>query len=284
MKSRALLLTTAIIWGFAFVAQRKGMEFVPPFTFNAVRFAIGCLALLPVMVLNRETILTPLNRKTIFLGGAATGLILFIASSLQQVGVVYTTAGKTGFITGLYVILVPILGLALGHRTGWWTWLGAIAGVIGLYLLTVTETLAIEYGDLLVLIGAFFWTVHVHLITYFSSRIGAVRLSFLQFAMCALASFFAAILFETIRLNDIVDGALPILYTGIFSIGIAYTLQAIGQKQTPPSQAAIILSLETVFAVMGGWLLLNEILPWRGLVGCVLMFVGMIVSQLDHKM
>jgi drug/metabolite transporter (DMT)-like permease len=283
MKSRALLLITAIIWGFAFVAQRKGMEFVPPFTFNAVRFAIGCLSLIPVWLWNRKATSTTANRKTILLSGVAAGLVLFIATSLQQIGVVYTAAGKAGFITALYILLVPLMGLALGHRTGAWTWLGAMIGISGLYLLTVTEALTIEYGDLLVLIGAFFWAAHVHLVNKYSALVGAIRFSLMQFAICAFASLVAALLFETLRIDGLIDGAVPILYTGIFSVGVAYTFQVIGQRETPPSQAAIILSLETVFAVLGGWLLLSETLPLRGWIGCALMLMGMIVSQLDSK-
>lgn len=283
MKSRVLLLTTAIIWGLAFVAQRKGMEFVQPFTFNAVRFAIGCLSLVPVALWNRETAGVGADKKTILLGGVSTGLILFLGSSLQQVGMVYTTAGKAAFITGLYIILVPLMGLLIGHRTGGWTWLGAIAGVIGLYLLTVTDAQTIEYGDLLVMIGAFFWAMHVHLINKFSSRIGAIRLSRIQFFVCAIASLVVAFMFEWIHMDGLVNGAIPILYTGVLSVGVAYTLQAVGQKRTPPSQAAIILSLETVFAVLGGWLLLSETLQVKELIGCVLMLGGMIVSQFDRK-
>jgi drug/metabolite transporter (DMT)-like permease len=283
LKSRIILLITAIIWGFAFVAQRKGMESVPPFTFNAVRFLIGCLSLLPIVLLNRKVARVTTNRKTIWLGGIAAGTVLFIASSLQQIGVVSTTAGKAGFITGLYVIIVPILGLTLRHRTGIWTWLGALAGVVGLFLLSVTEALTIEYGDLLVLIGALFWAIHVHIIAKFSSPIGALRLSLVQFAICAAASFVTAISFETIRVDGLLDGALPILYTGVLSVSVAYTLQIVGQRDTPPSQAVTILNLESVFAVLGGWLLLSETLPLRGVIGCAVIFVGMLVSQLDGK-
>jgi len=283
LKSRVLLLIAAIIWGFAFVAQRQGMEFVQPFTFNAVRFLIGGVSLIPFAFVTRNASRATANRRTIWLGGIAAGALLFIASSLQQIGIVYTTAGKAGFITGLYVILVPILGLALRQRTGAWTWLGALAGVIGLYLLTVTAALTIEYGDLLVLIGALFFALHVLIIARFAAPIGAVRLALFQFLVCAALSFGAAIALETIRATDLVAGALPILYAGVLSVGVAYTLQVIGQRETPPSQAAIILSLETVFAVIGGALLLSETLPLRGVIGCALMFVGMIVSQLDLK-
>jgi len=282
LRSRLVLLCAAIIWGLAFVAQRRGMEFVQPFTFNAVRFALGSVSLLPFVFLNRHAP-RAVSRRTMWWGGLACGTFLFIAGSLQQIGIVYTTAGKAGFITGLYVILVPILGLALGQRTGAWTWLGATSGVVGLYLLSVTEAYTIEYGDLLVLVGAFFWAIHVHLIARLAAPIGALRLALLQFIVCALLSFLAALAFETIRAQDVLDAALPIAYTGILSVGVAYTFQALGQRETPPAQAAIILSLETVFAALGGWLILSETLPLRGVIGCALMFVGMIVSQLDDS-
>lgn len=280
MKSRALLLTTAIIWGLAFVAQRDGMQYVQPFTFNGVRFALGFLVLIPFGIFNRnEPIKT--NRRMLVLGGLATSIVLFIAASLQQIGVAYTTAGKAGFITGLYVILVPIVGIVLKHRIGWLTWLSALVGVVGLYLLTVTESFTIEYGDFIVLLGAFFWTAHVHMIAHFASRIGAIRLSLIQIAICSLLSLGTAFAFETVRIDNLLAGAIPILYAGVMSVGIAYTFQVIGQQGTPPTQAALILCLETVFAVLGGWWLLGETLPLRGLMGCGLMFVGMVVSQFD---
>lgn len=282
LKSESLLLLAAIIWGFAFVAQREGMAYIGPLAFNAIRFTLGTLSLIPIALATRAHMPAP-SRKTLALGSGLTGVVLFIAASLQQIGVVYTTAGKAGFITGLYVILVPILGLGLKHRTGRWTWLGAVGAVIGLYLLTVTESFTIEQGDRWVMFGAFFWAIHVHLLSEFAPRIGAIRLALIQFAICSLLSFGAALLFETIRLADVVSAAVPILYTGILSVGVAYTLQVVGQTGAPPAQAAIILSLETVFAVAGGWLILSERLALRGLVGCALMFAGMIVSQLDPK-
>ncbi len=285
MKSRLALLLAAIIWGFGFVAQRQGMEYIAPFPFNAARFALGGLALLPVVVALRGSALAlgrGAARRTLGLGGATTGVVLFVAASLQQIGIVHTTAGKAGFITGLYVIIVPILGLLLGQRTGLVTWAGAVSAVIGLYLLTVTETLSVAPGDLIVLVGAFFWAVHLLLVDKFSSRIGALRLALIQFAVCAALSWVAAMLYETIQSEAIVRAASPILYTGVLSVSIAYTFQVVGQRATPPTPSAIILSLETVFAVLGGWLVLGETLSPRGILGCVLMFVGMILSQFDR--
>lgn len=280
MKSRAILLTTAIIWGLAFVAQRDGMQYVQPFTFNGVRFALGFLTLIPFGLIQRgEPIKT--DRRMLALGGLATGLVLFIGSTLQQFGVAHTTAGKAGFITGLYVILVPIVGVALRHRIGWLSWLSALVGLVGLYLLTVNETFTIECGDLLVLAGAFFWAAHVHLIAYFSSRIDAIRLALMQIALCAIVSLGAAFAFETVHVANLIAGAIPILYAGVLSVGLAYTLQVLGQRGTPPTQAALIMCLEAVFAVLGGWLILGESLPPRGIIGCGLMFAGMVAAQFD---
>ncbi len=282
LKAELALLLAAFIWGFAFVAQREGMAFIGPLAFNAIRFAFGALSLIPIALITRAG-LPATNGKTLLIGGGVTGVILFIAASLQQIGVVYTTAGKAGFITGLYVILVPLMGLAVRQRVGRWTWLGAVCALIGLYCLTVTEAFTIAPGDLWVMAGAFFWAVHVHLIAQFAPRVGALRLALIQFAICSVLSFGAAFAFEPMRPSEVVNAALPILYAGVLSVGVAYTLQVVGQTDAPPAQAAIILSLETVFAVWGGWLLLGETLPPRGLLGCALMFAGMIVAQLDPR-
>jgi drug/metabolite transporter (DMT)-like permease len=243
IKSDALLLTTAIIWGFAFVAQRVGMDYVGPFTFNGIRFAIGSLSLLP--------------------------LALFSGASLQQIGLVYTTAGKAGFITGLYVIIVPLLGLFWRQQPKIGTWIGAVLAAIGLYFLSVTEEFTIELGDLLVLIGAFFWAAHVLIIGWLSPRINPVKLAFSQYVACSVLSLITACLIEDITMLSIFQAAIPILYGGLLSVGIAYTLQVIAQRDAHPAHAAILLSLEAVFAAIGGWLILGEIISARGLFGCV---------------
>ena len=285
-KSDALLLTTAIIWGFAFVAQRVGMDYVGPFTFNGIRFAVGSLSLLPLLLMSREqpaatkNILPPPGLKTIFLGGSALGLALFSGASLQQVGLVYTTAGKAGFITGLYVIIVPILGLFWRQQPSLGTWIGAILAAIGLYFLSVTEQFTIELGDLLVLIGAFFWAAHVLIISWLSPRINPIKLAFSQYVACSILSLITATIVEVITFNSIIAAAIPILYGGLLSVGVAYTLQVVAQRNAHPAHAAILLSLEAVFAAIGGWLILGEIISVRGLVGCGLMLAGMMLSQL----
>lgn len=285
-KSDALLLTTAIIWGFAFVAQRVGMDFVGPFTFNGIRFAVGSLSLLPLLLISRERpaaanhILPRPGLKTVLFGGGALGLALFTGASLQQIGLVYTTAGKAGFITGLYVIIVPILGLIWKQKPGIGTWIGAILAAIGLYLLSITEEFTIEPGDLLVLIGAFFWAAHVLIIGWLSPRINPIKLSFSQYVACSILSLAAACLTEAITWRSVFQAAIPILYGGLLSVGIAYTLQVVAQRDAHPAHASILLSLESVFAAIGGWLILGEIISARGLVGCGLMLLGMLLSQL----
>lgn len=283
LKAEVLLLLAAIIWGFAFVAQRVGMDHVGPFTYNGVRFVLGALSLLPLLWLGRRSALPigPGGWRPILGGGLLAGLILFAGASLQQVGIVYTTAGKAGFITGLYVVIVPLLGLLWGHRTPWSTWIGAALAVAGLYLLTLTDDLTLAEGDGLVLIGAFFWAGHVLVIGWLSGRhIEPVLLAGLQFIVCAVLSLAVAVATEPITLAGLWGGAMPILYGGLLSVGVAYTLQVVAQRDAPPAHAAIILSLETVFAALGGWLLLDEILSGRGLLGCMFMFAGMLLSQL----
>ncbi len=283
-QSNILLLTTAMIWGFSFVAQRKGMESLQPFTFNSIRFGLGAISLLPAILFFRSrqpaTNRYPVFSKLEFFGGFCLGGALFFGASLQQIGIVSTTAGKAGFITGLYVIIVPLLGLLWKQQTGWNIWFAAFLAAIGMFLLSATESFTISSGDLLVLCGALFWAIHVQLISWFSVRYDVLLLSLYQSFFCSLFSLLVAIRWETIALKNIIAASLPLFVTGVLSVGVGYTLQVIAQKNAPPAHAAIILSLESVFAVLGGWLFLNEILSLRGFAGCALMLAGMIISQL----
>ncbi len=281
-QANLLLLITAMIWGFAFVAQRQGMEHISPFTFNGIRFAIGSLSLLPVILFQRRRRkATPSPKMLPMLSGAlCLGIALFLGSSFQQFGIVSTTAGKAGFITGLYVILVPIICLFWKQKTILPTWVGALLAVMGMYLLSVTAEFSISRGDLLVLVSAFFWAIHVLLISWLSRKFDALLLSLYQFIFCAIFSLLAAVETEVITVAGIQAATQPILYTGIFSVGIAYTLQIIAQQKAHPAHASIILSLESVFAVIGGYLFLGELIPTRGLIGCSLMLAGMLLSQL----
>ncbi len=286
LKSDALLLLTSAIWGFAFVAQRVGMDYVGPFLFNGVRFALGSLVLLPLVLRNgihrRQGAgnLPRTETKTPVFGGALLGISIFAAASLQQVGLVYTTAGNAGFITGLYVVIVPILGLFWGQRPNAGTWIGALLAAIGLYFLSVSHGLTISYGDLLELIGAFLWAVQILIVGWLSPKADPLKLAFVEFSVCSFLSLVTAFIAEKIVLQSLVQAAIPILYGGVLSVGVAFTLQVVAQRNAHPAHAAIIFSLESVFAALGGWLLLNETIGLRGLTGCTLMLSGMLLSQL----
>ncbi len=278
-----MLLITAMIWGLAFVAQRVGMKYVGPFTFNGVRFLLGCLPLLPILLRNRvkRPPSIPFKSKTVILGSAVTGCILFLGASLQQIGIVYTTAGKAGFITGLYVVIVPMLGLLWHDRsTHAGMWMGAFLAAVGMYFLSVTRSFTVSWGDLLVFFSAFLWAGHVQLAGWFSPRIGATRLAVIQYIICGVLSLIAAFLTENVSLSGIYQATIPILYGGLLSVGVAYTLQLVAQKSAPAAHAAILMSLETVFAALGGWLVLGETLSMRALFGCALILSGMFASQL----
>jgi drug/metabolite transporter (DMT)-like permease len=282
MKNDLLLLLTAIIWGFAFVAQRAGMELLGPFTYNGVRFVLGALSLVPVLIIARKR--KPAAAKTgsikdLAVWGGSAGLILFAGASLQQIGIVHTTAGKAGFITGLYVVLVPLIGAGLGTQSGAARWTGAFFAAAGLYFLSVTEALSLGRGDFLVLLCAGFYAAHVLLLAKISPRFDPVELSIFQYSVCAVLSLIAAFAGERVETSTLLSAWLPIAYGGIFSVGIAYSLQVVAQKTAHPTHAAIILCLEGLFAAVGGYLLLGERFSSREFLGAFLMLGGMITSQ-----
>lgn len=279
------LLLVAAIWGLAFVAQRMGMDHLGPFSFNGARFLLGAVSLLPLLLIFRPN--TAAAPRAMLKGSMTAGIFLFLGASLQQVGLLWTSAGNAGFITGLYIIIVPIIGLFLGHMTRMNTWVGGLLAVMGLYFLTVTqdneEGFNINTGDLLVLGSAFFWAAHVVVIGKLASQLDNLRLAIIQFFICALLSFLIALIFEmgSLTLNNLLLAWQPIAYAGLLSVGVAYTLQVVAQRHAPASHAAIIMSLEAVFAVIGGWWLLNEAFSQRAMIGCGLMLLGMIISQLN---
>lgn len=301
LRADGMLLLTSIVWGFAFVAQRVGMEHVGPFAFNGIRFALGSLSLLPLIRImgrrSRQTVQTgePASdasgpgtsaqgryRRRLLVGSLAAGAVLFVAASLQQIGIQYTTAGKAGFLTGLYVVLVPITGIAFRHKTGLPTWLGAVLAAAGMYVLSAPDNLGrVNPGDVLVIVGAFFWTAHVLVIDHFSRRLEPVTLASAQFAWCALFSLVAAVVSEPLSFEAIRLAAAPILYGGLVSVGVGYTLQVVAQRDAPPAHASILMSLEGAFATIGGMLLLAEPLELRSIVGSLLMLTGMIATQWD---
>jgi drug/metabolite transporter (DMT)-like permease len=279
-----LLLLTSLIWGSAFVAQRVGMDYIGPFTYNAIRFFIGPFSLLPLILIRWKKI--PSEHKKIkpyLFYGLIAGSVVFAASTLQQIGIVYTTAGNAGFITGFYVVLVPILGYFLGQSIGWARWGAALLALGGLYFLSVTENFTMGKGDLLVLSSALFWALHIIVVAHASSRLDSLLFSFAQFFLCALLSLAGAFIFETPSWSGISLAAVPILYGGLFSVGVAYTLQVVAQKHVPPSHAVIILSMEGAFAALAGALLLSEVLTLRQVLGCLLMLSGMLLSQLVRR-
>ncbi len=276
-----LLLLASAIWGFSFVAQRVGMEHMGPFAFNGIRFILGGFVLLPFGVVAQKNAKaqSSAGRGQFALWGIATGLALFAGSSFQQMGMVYTQAGNAGFITGLYVILVPFLGIFLGQKNSLWFWIASLLAVFGMYLLCMPDGFSMNKGDFLVLLSAVAFAVHVLVIDHVTEIFHAVHVSIVQFFTCGLLSLLVSIFIESTVFSDIVKTAVPILYSGIMSVGVGYTLQTLGQKYVAAAAAAILLSAESVFALIGGILFLSEMIDVRGLIGCVFMFSGMILSQ-----
>lgn len=287
IKAVFILLLTAAIWGFAFVAQRVGMEHIGAFTYNGIRFTLGSASLLPIIYfsgkkLNDTEEKPQADLKTTIKSGIIAGCILFIAASLQQVGLIYTTAAKAGFITSLYIVLVPILGILLKQKTYPTTWIGAVTATVGLYFLSINEDFTIQLGDLLQLIGAFFWAIHIQVIDRFVKKVDAVKLSSAQFATCSVLSLIVAFITEEIVPGQIFLALVPILYGGLMSVGVAYTLQAIGQRHAKPAHAAIAMSMEAVFAAIGGMIILHETMSLRGFLGCALMMAGILITQTEN--
>jgi drug/metabolite transporter (DMT)-like permease len=280
IRSDGILLLTAIIWGFAFTAQRAGMEHIGPFFYSGVRFLLGLLVLLPFWRRNMRNTVQRKFSSYIF-PGLLAGVFLTLGVLFQQVGIVYTTAGKAGFITGLYVVLVPVFAIWIGRRTHLGGWIGALMAVIGLYLLSISGSFSMSRGDVYVLVSAVFWAIHVLVLAKFARDVPFIPLAVMQYAVCALVSFVIAGVTEPVSVSQLKDAIVPIIYGGAVSVGIAYTLQIVGQKEAHPTHAAIILSLEGVFAAVGGFLVLGERLSGREAIGCALMFVGMMVSQLN---
>ena len=289
--NNVLLLLTALIWGAAFVAQSVGMDYIGPFTFNCVRSILGGIVLIPLIyVLDKQKKrntskvekVEP-NKKTLAIGGICCGIFLMLGSSLQQIGIQYTTAGKAGFITALYILIVPILGMVVGKKAGIKVGIGVVIAVIGMYFLCMTSGFSIAKGDFYVLLGSIAFSFHILVIDHFSSKVDGVKMSSIQFFVCGILCSVPMILCEHPEMYSILQAWKPIAYAGIMSCGVGYTLQIIAQKNTDPTVASLLLSLESVFSVLAGWVILGEKLSPRELFGCVLVFVAVILAQLPEK-
>jgi len=283
-KNTIMLFSAAIIWGFAFVAQSAGMEYVGPFTFNAVRSIVGGLVLLPVAIYWGKGEEGTASKKELVKGGVLCGLILTCAMNLQQVGIVTTTVGKAGFLTALYIVIVPVLGLLFRKKCGLNVWIGVGCSLIGLYLLCMTgDSFHVATGDWYLLASALLFSVHILVIDHFAPKVNGVQLSCMQFLVAGVLSLGLMFFMETPTLPSLWEAKWSILYAGVLSSGVGYTLQILGQKNYNPTIAVLILSLESSFSVLGGFLILKETLSVRELFGCGLMFVAIVLAQLPGR-
>ena len=277
------LLLTALIWGFAFVAQSSGMEHMGPFTFQSIRCILGAISLVPVLAVRRihqrQSVQTG-SYKTLLIGGVCCGVALCVASCLQQVGIQYTTVGKAGFITSMYVLLVPILGLLFHKRVPVKIWGCVAVAAVGLYLLSMSGTFSLSRGDAFCILCAIGFSIHILVVDHFAPQVDGIALSCVQFFVAGLLAAVPMAAFEQPTWQAITSGGGALLYAGVASCGVGYTLQIIGQRDAEPAQATLILSLESVFSVVGGILLLHQIPTLREFVGCILMFGGVVYAQL----
>ena len=289
-KNLFILFLTAFIWGTAFVAQSVGMDHIGPFAFNAARSFVGGVALIPVIFFfdrfktAEQKAEEKANKKILLLGGVCCGLALGVASCLQQVGIKYTTVGKAGFITAMYIVIVPILGLFLGKKVGLKLWISVVIAIAGLYLLCMSGSLTLQKGDLLVILCAFAFSVHIMVIDHFSPLTDGVKMSCIQFFVAGLVSLIPMFIAEGAPAPvDLLRSWMPVLYCGVLSSGVAYTLQIIGQRGVNPTIASLVLSLESVISVLAGWAILHQTMSGREILGCVLMFAAIILAQLPDR-
>lgn len=287
LKSSMLLFLAAFIWGVAFVAQSVGMDYMGPLSFNGARFLMGSVVLLPLVIYrrqkNRKAGIPAPDTKITIKGGICCGLALCTAALLQQYGIMYTTVGKAAFITTLYIIMVPIFGIFLKKIVPGKVWIGAVIAAFGMYLLCMSERLALSKGDGLVFICAIIFSVHILVIDYFSPKADGVEISCIQFLTVGVIASIGALLFENPQLSQFIAGIIPLAYAGILSSGVAYTLQVVGQKNVEPTVASLILSLESVVSMLAGWVILHQALTGRELFGCMLVFAAVILVQLPDK-
>ena len=287
LRGNLFLMTAAFIWGTTFVAQQVGMDALGPFSYAAARYILGCLAVLVIwrgFRGQRQAARRAGTYKSGWLAGVGAGCIMFIASSLQQVAMQYTTAGKTSFITCLYIIFVPLFAVLLKKRIRPENWVGAVLALSGLYFLCVKEDLSLSYGDTLVFISAIFWTFHILFIDRYAAMVDAIEMSVMQIAVCAVCSSVVAAGWEDFTWSGAQQAAFPIFYAGVMSAGVAFTLQIIGQKYAEPSHAAVIMSLEAVFGASASWFFLGEVMQPLEIFGCLLMIAGMLLTQVGGQL
>ncbi len=282
IRSTILMFTTAIIWGFAFVAQVLGANHLGSFSFGALRFLLGAICLIPVVLIFERK---AAGFKKTVMRAALGGTVLAIAANLQQIGIEYTSAGKASFMTGLYTIMVPIVAfIFLKRKTNINIWIGAILGLTGLYLICAEGNMAqFGKGEIILLISDVFWAFHILIVSRFSEDEPPLRYSMCQFFVCGFETLIIALIFETMTFAAIAEAALPILYCGVLSVGVAYTLQVVSQKDADPTYASIIFSTESVFGAVGGAIFLHEVMSVKGYIGCAVVFAGIVISQLDFK-
>ena len=289
LKYSLLLFLTAFIWGTAFVAQSQAMDMVGPLTFNAARLIVGgvvllpCIRLLDALRARSGEAADPGSRRDLLVGGVCCGVVLFAASAFQQTGIQYTTVGKAGFITALYIVLVPLAGVIFGRRIGAALWAGVALAVAGMYFLCMTGETGVNRGDVLCFVCALFFTAHILVIDHFSPRVDGVRLSCAQFFVGGVISLVGMFLFEKPDWPHVLAAWFPILYAGVLSSGVAYTLQIVAQKNVNPTLASLIMSLESVFSALSGWIILGQGLSGRELMGCAMMFAAIILAQMPGK-
>jgi drug/metabolite transporter (DMT)-like permease len=293
VRQSLILLLTAIIWGVAFVAQSVGTDYVGPFTFIAVRNVIGVIVLLPVVyIIDKKKSHEDLHeevgkedKRALLTGGITCGTLLFIASAFQQVGIKYTSVGKAGYITAMYIVLVPIIGMFMHKKTGVKIWIGVMLAVIGMYFLCIAQgDSGMQMGDILIFICAFTFSFHILTVDHFSPKVDGVKMSCIQFVTCGILSAIFMLIFENPNISDILDAWIPILYAGAMSSGVAYTLQIVGQKGMNPAVASLILSLESVVSVLAGWIILHQNLSAREIFGCCVAFAAIIIVQLPDNL
>lgn len=287
IKSSLILLLTATIWGVAFVAQSVGMEYIGPFTFNAIRCVLGGLALIPVILVLKKKKETGAenqekeDKKTLWAGGIACGVILCIASNLQQFGIMEASVGKSGFFTALYIVMIPVIGIFIGKRPGIKLWFCVALAVVGMYLLCMKDgSFTIERADIMLLLCALAFSFHILVVDYFSPKVDGVKMSCIQFFVCGVLSAVGMLFTETPDISNIQAAWLPLLYVGLLSCGVGYTLQIVGQKGINPVIASLIMSLESVISALAGWVILGQVLSPKEILGCVLMFVAIIITQI----